>query len=107
MLDDARAIFRLALLQFFPERDKAGLGHRNLFHFFSRPSAARPTKPWGAATLIRRYSRGLTRAQREVHVGLAPEQNNHMAGQFLRPLWLHCQSLNGGFTAASDQVSEK
>jgi hypothetical protein len=52
-------------------------------------------------------SRGLNTPPPERYVGLAPEQNNHMAGQFLRPLWLHCQSLSGSFAAASDQVSEK
>jgi hypothetical protein len=50
---------------------------------------------------------GLKTPPPERYVGLAPEQNNHMAGQFLRPLWLHRQSLSVGFTAASDQVSEK
>jgi hypothetical protein len=61
----------------------------------------------GAATLLRRYFRGLKKPPPERYVGLAPEQNNHMAGQFLRPLWLHCQSLSGSFATASDQVSEK
>jgi len=50
--------------------------------------------------LIRQDVRGLNTPPPERYVGLAPEQNYHMAGQFLRPLWLHRQSLSGGPAAA-------
>jgi hypothetical protein len=57
--------------------------------------------------LIRQYVRGLHTLPPERYVGLAPEQNNRMAGLFLRPLWLLCQSLSEGSAFARDQVSEK
>jgi hypothetical protein len=79
MLDDARTVLRLALLQFFPKRGKAACCHRNLFHLFSRLSVARPTETERAAILIRQYVRGLNTPPPERYVGLAPEQNNHNA----------------------------
>src|SRR3569623_99362 len=61
----------------------------------------------GAATLIRRYYRGRTWAHRDLMRVWRRNRTTTWPGQFLRPLWLHRQSLSGGVTAASDQVSEK
>src|SRR5450631_4583217 len=86
MLDDARTIHRLALLQFNLEGGITARGHRNLFHHLSSSFNIMRTNPRHAQT---------------------PKQNTLMTGEF-QPCRLHCRSIAGRTAVRpKDQVSEK
>jgi hypothetical protein len=85
MLNDARTVLGLALLQLDLKGGIAASGHRNLFHHrFSSFNFMR-TNPRHAQT---------------------PKQNALMTGKF-RSRGLHCRSIAGHGARPRDQVSEK
>src|SRR5438067_5482893 len=106
VLDDARTLHRLALLQFDLERGVTDRGHRSLFHHLFRPSLVR-AKGGTHETLVVSASRArwARKSSNFFGPGWGPIQLPRK--RWVPASWPCCRSSSGRFGPAGDQFSEK